>query len=68
MVQKSANAILSDHLLEEITRRILAAGNPQRIMLFGSRARGDARPDSDYDLLVIEPSGRPRYQRALVGV
>ena len=29
-----------------------------------ARARGDARPDSDYDLLLIEPSDRPRYRRA----
>ncbi|MBX5468196.1 MAG: nucleotidyltransferase domain-containing protein [Firmicutes bacterium] len=27
-----------------------------RIILFGSRARGDARPDSDWDFLVILPS------------
>ena len=50
--------------LQEMIRRILAAGNPQKIILFGSRARGDARPDSDYDLLLIEPSDLPRYKRA----
>ena len=35
--------------------RVLAGGGApvSRIILFGSRARGDARPDSDYDLLVI---------------
>jgi uncharacterized protein len=55
-------------------RRILATGQPQKIILFGSRARGEARPDSDYDLLLIEPSALPRYKRAaryrraLVGV
>ena len=27
----------------------------ERVLLFGSRARGDARPDSDYDLLLIVP-------------
>lgn len=27
---------------------------PERILLFGSRARGDARPDSDVDLLIVE--------------
>ena len=30
---------------------------PERIVLFGSRARGDARPDSDVDLLVVMPDG-----------
>jgi predicted nucleotidyltransferase len=28
---------------------------PERLVLFGSRARGDARPDSDIDLLVVMP-------------
>jgi predicted nucleotidyltransferase len=44
-----------DHLdaLPEITRRILAASNPTKIILFGSYARGDFGPDSDLDLLVI---------------
>ena len=53
-----------DTSLQEMIHRILAAGNPQKIILFGSRARGDARPDSDYDLLLIEPSDLPRYKRA----
>jgi len=35
-----------------------------KVVLFGSRARGDARRDSDYDLLVIESSDLPRYRRA----
>jgi predicted nucleotidyltransferase len=29
--------------------------NVERVLLFGSRARGDARPDSDYDLLIVAP-------------
>ncbi|MFZ1475447.1 MAG: nucleotidyltransferase domain-containing protein [Anaerolineae bacterium] len=37
-----------------MVRRILVTGHPQKIILFGSRARGDAQPDSDYDLLLIE--------------
>ncbi len=42
--------------LEEV-RRALAAVEPQskRLLLFGSRARGEARPDSDIDLLVVMP-------------
>ena len=41
----------------------LSAATPQStIMLFGSRARGEARPDSDWDLLVIEPEVHSRHQ------
>ena len=42
--------------LEEV-RRALVAVEPQskRLLLFGSRARGEARPDSDIDLLVVMP-------------
>ena len=64
----------ADATLAEIIRRILAAGEPQKIVLFGSRACGDARADSDYDLLLVEPSELPRhkrvarYRRALTGL
>jgi predicted nucleotidyltransferase len=33
--------------------RIVRLVDPVRIVLFGSRARGSARADSDYDLLVV---------------
>ena len=35
---------------------------PERIILFGSRAKGDGRPDSDIDLLVIMPDGTDETQ------
>ena len=35
--------------------RVLREWNPDRIQLFGSRARGDANPDSDWDILVVVP-------------
>jgi uncharacterized protein len=41
-------------LLIEITRRIREVSDPEQIILFGSRARGDFGPDSDLDLLVIK--------------
>ena len=44
----------SEDLLNEIKRRILAISDPEQIILFGSRARGTADPDSDFDLLIIE--------------
>lgn len=65
---------VTDGLLAEVVRRIRSVGTPRAVVLFGSRARGDARPDSDLDLLVIEPSHLPRfkrsarYRRALRGV
>ncbi len=34
---------------------IEAAPAGSRVILFGSHARGDAKPDSDLDFLVIEP-------------
>lgn len=40
---------------------ILREAAPQAtILLFGSRGRGDSRPDSDLDLLVVEPRVRSR--------
>jgi hypothetical protein len=39
--------------------RLVVTLEPRAIWLFGSRARGDARPDSDFDLLVVLPDGRP---------
>jgi predicted nucleotidyltransferase len=74
MDQTTPQTTVDDRLLQEIVRRIRAAGRPQRIVLFGSRARGDARPDSDLDLLIIEESSEPRhkrpvpYLRALLGL
>ena len=51
--------------LEQITRRIVDNFHPQRLILFGSRARGDERRDSDVDLLIVAPSTEPRWRRAV---
>ncbi len=55
---------IDDPLLAEITRLLVAAYRPERIYLFGSRARGDGRPDSDYDVLVVVPDTAPPERRA----
>jgi predicted nucleotidyltransferase len=40
-------------ILTIVRERIVREFNPLKIILFGSRARGDARVDSDVDLLVV---------------
>ncbi len=51
-------------LIQEIVRRIVKVSQPEKVILFGSRARGTARPESDIDLLVIAHSTQPRHRRA----
>lgn len=54
----------AERLVEEMVHRIREAMQPERIVLFGSRARGTAREDSDFDLLVVNESTEPRHRRA----
>ena len=42
----------ADPPIDDIVRRIVEAFRPRRIVLFGSRSRGVARPDSDVDLMI----------------
>ena len=44
---------IEDVTLNEAVDRLVEALHPRAIILFGSRARGTNRPDSDYDLLVV---------------
>ena len=53
----------NNDLLDDIVRRIVETAQPDRIILFDSRARGDARPGSDFDVLVIKESSEPGYRR-----
>jgi hypothetical protein len=48
-----------DPTLAEITRRLVETYQPERIYLFGARARGTAGANSDYDLLVSSPTTSP---------
>ena len=64
MNQTATNPEVTDALLDDVVVRILSAGSPEKIVLFGSRARGQARPDSDLDLLIIEECDMPRHRRS----
>ena len=55
---------VTKRLLQDIVERLVEVAHPEKIVLFGSRARGDNRPDSDVDLLVIAPSDEPRHIRS----
>lgn len=53
-----------DPLVRDVVAQILAVADPLRVILFGSRADGTARPDSDIDLLVVMPDGTARRRSA----
>ena len=49
--------------IQEMVRLIVGQFQPHRIYLFGSRARGDDRPDSDVDLLIVLPIVGSRHSK-----
>jgi predicted nucleotidyltransferase len=56
-------------VIEQMVRIIVERFRPERIILFGSHARGTARPDSDVDLLVVMPvKGSKREKMIEIGV
>ncbi len=57
----SAMRVQSDEAgLREIVQRIVDVAHPERVILFGSSARGEAGPHSDMDMLVIVKPGTHR--------
>jgi predicted nucleotidyltransferase len=55
--------------VKKIANRIVSRFSPDKIILFGSYAKGTAGPDSDLDLLVIMPVSGSRRDKAIeIGV
>ena len=54
-----------DQAIRAMVRRIVEQFEPEQVILFGSRARGDARPDSDVDLLVVMPVEGSTREKAI---
>ena len=55
--------------IARMVKRIVKKFNPEKIILFGSQARGDAGPDSDIDLLVVMPVAGSKREKAIeIGV
>lgn len=55
--------MIKNKKLKEIIKTISTKVNPEKIYLFGSRANGKAKKDSDYDLMVVKKTKKPRYRR-----
>ena len=53
----------ADPILAELVNRLRDLYRPERIYLFGSTARGESGPDSDYDLMVVVPDDTPALLR-----
>ena len=54
-----------DAELERVVAAIVASVHPQAVLLFGSRARGDFKPDSDFDLAIVAADGSERRRIAM---
>ena len=53
-MQANRRTTVAANVLNEIVARVVAVAQPDRIILFGSAARGEMGPSSDVDLLVIK--------------
>ena len=64
MAEKTENVKNTEAKIREMADRIAKRFNPEKIILFGSYARGDAGPDSDADFLVVMPVNGSRRNLA----
>ncbi len=57
--------MISTANIRELTERIVQEFHPERVILFGSYASGNPRPDSDVDLLVVLPFEGKNFRKSL---
>lgn len=63
-VQSRSKGLPDPAALDELVRRIVEVARPDRIVLFGSAARGEMGPDSDLDVLVVKSGVEHRRRLA----
>jgi predicted nucleotidyltransferase len=63
IAEVKGNPSNEDAVLRAIVDRLVEIFQPEPIYLFGSSVRGDARSDSDYDLMIIVPDSAPVESR-----
>ena len=56
--------MIEEKIINEIVSRIALNFNPEKIILFGSHAKGNPSNDSDLDLLIIKDTKLPRHKRS----
>jgi predicted nucleotidyltransferase len=56
--------MINFHDIEQVATKLGIAANAERVILFGSYARGDAREQSDVDYMVVAESTLPRFKRS----
>lgn len=52
-------------LIDEAIKTIVKEYQPEKIILFGSRATGEHRPDSDYDFIIVKKTNERWIRRSL---
>ena len=61
---------VTEKVIDDMVEAIVDTVDPEQVILFGSRARGEAREDSDVDLLVLEAEpfgpGRSRHRETML--
>ena len=62
---KPAGSVELPEAVQEIIDRIVEGYDPERIIIFGSYARGDASPGSDLDVLVIKETPERETSRRI---
>ncbi len=56
---------ITDTLVEQVTDQIVRRFDPERIIAFGSYARGEQDSDSDLDLLIVMKTDKPFAERMI---
>jgi predicted nucleotidyltransferase len=55
--------MISQSKIDDIVNKIAQNYDPEKILLFGSYANGQANEDSDLDFIIIKNTDKPRYKR-----